>query len=91
MNSCCRVALHVAESDGALLHVGSSDAAALSVGGEVYGGHVPAYEGEYTVTPSEQEQTLETSGKRLAQNVIVEPIPSNYGRISYSGSVITVW
>lgn len=27
----CRVALHVAESDGALLHVGSSDAAALYV------------------------------------------------------------
>jgi hypothetical protein len=91
MNSCCRVTLHVAESDGALLHVDSDNAAALFVGGEVYGGHVPAYEGEYTVTPSEQEQTLETSGKRLAQNVIVEPIPSNYGRISYSGSVITVW
>ena len=89
--NCCRVALHVAESDGALLHVGSSDAAALSVGGEVYGGSVQPYEDDYIVTPSEQEQTLETSGKRLAQNVIVEPIPSNYGRISYSGSVITVW
>lgn len=85
------MALHVAESDGALLHVGSSDAAALSVGGEVYGGNIQPYEDDYIVTPSEQEQTLETSGKRLAQNVIVEPIPSNYGRISYSGSVITVW
>lgn len=85
------MALHVAESDGALLHVGSSDAAALSVGGEVYGGNIQPYEDDYIVTPSEQEQTLETSGKRLAQNVIVEPIPSNYGRISYNGSVITVW
>lgn len=91
MNSCCRVSLHVTESDGALLHVDSDDAAALSVGGEVYGGNIQPYEDDYIVTPSEQEQTLETSGKRLAQNVIVEPIPSNYGRISYSGSVITVW
>lgn len=85
----CRVALHVAESDGALLHVGSSDAAALSVGGVIYSGE--SYDGEYTVTPSEETQTLQTSGKRLNQDVIVEPIPSNYGRISYSGSVITVW
>lgn len=81
MNSCCRVTLHVAESDGALLHVG----------GEIYSVETPPYEGEYIVTPNENTQTLETRGKRLAQNVIVEPIPSNYGRISYSGSVITVW
>ena len=47
----CRVALHVAESDGALLHVGSSDAAALSVGGEVYGGNIQPYEDDYIVTP----------------------------------------
>ena len=91
MNSCCRVTLHVAESDGALLHVGSSDAAALSIGGEIYSVETPPYEGEYIVTPNENTQTLETRGKRLAQNVIVEPIPQNYGRISYSGSVITVW
>ena len=45
------MALHVAESDGALLHVGSSDAAALSVGGEVYSPDI--YRGEYEVTPSQ--------------------------------------
>lgn len=87
----CRVALHVAEAGGASLHVDSGNTAALSVGGEVFGGNVPQYEGEYQVTPSDFLQTLDTSGKRLVQNVIVEPIPSNYGRISYSGSVITVW
>lgn len=87
----CRVTLHVAESDGALLHVGSSDAAALSIGSEIYSVETQPYEGEYVVTPSEETQTLPTARKRLEQNVIVEPIPSNYGRISYSGSVITVW
>ena len=72
--NCCRVTLHVAESDGALLHVGSSDAAALSVGGEIYSVETPPYEGEYIVTPNENTQTLETRGKRLAQNVIVDPL-----------------
>ena len=91
MNSCCRVTLHVAESDGALLHVDSENAAALSIGGEIYSVETQPYEGEYVVTPSEETQTLPTARKRLEQNVIVEPIPSNYGRISYSGSVITVW
>lgn len=89
--SCCRVTLHVAESDGALLHVGSSDAAALSIGADIYSVETQPYEGEYVVTPSEETQILPTARKRLEQNVIVEPIPSNYGRISYSGSVITVW
>ena len=87
----CRVALHVTEPDGALLHVGSDDAAALSIGGEIYSVETPPYEGEYLVTPSEFTQTLQTARKRLEQNVIIEPIPSNYGRISYNGSVITVW
>ena len=84
----CRVALHVAESDGALLHVGSSDAAALSVGGEVYSPDI--YRGEYQVTPSQSEQVLETADKLLRENVVVAPIPYYYGLITYNGSIITV-
>lgn len=48
------------------------------------------YEGQYTVTPSEQKQTLYTSSKTLAQNVIVNPIPSNYGKITWDGHTLTV-
>ena len=87
----CRVALHVAEADGASLHIGGDDAESLHIGAEIYSVETQPYEGEYVVTPSEETQTLPTARKRLEQNVIVEPIPSNYGRISYSGSVITVW
>ena len=90
MNSCCRVTLHVAESDGALLHVDSDNAAALSVGGEIYSVETPPYEGEYVVTPSEETQTLPTARKRLEQNVVVAPIPYYYGLITYNGSTITV-
>ena len=56
----------------------------------VMGGGIP-YTGEYTVTPSEDEQVLQTRGKALSQNVTVAPIPSNYGRIAYDGTQIMVW
>ena len=39
---------------------------------------VPEYEGEYTVTPTEETQTLETNGKILGDNVTVNSIPSEY-------------
>lgn len=48
------------------------------------------YQGEYRITPNRQTQTLNTSGKYLQNNVVVEAIPSNYGLITYNGSEITV-
>lgn len=54
------------------------------------GGVVPKYTGEYEVTPTQQTQTLLTEGLKMTANVVVNPIPSNYGKITYNGSVITV-
>lgn len=48
------------------------------------------YTGDYTVTPSKEEQVLETKSKLMRENVIIEPIPSNYGLITWNGSVLTV-
>lgn len=48
------------------------------------------YDGPYAVTPSAEEQTLNTANKMLASNIVVNPIPSNYGLISWDGVVITV-
>lgn len=48
------------------------------------------YTGDYTVTPSAETQTLSTEGLMMTSNVTVNPIPSNYGLITYNGSVITV-
>ena len=87
--SCRRVRLHVLQPESVHLAVGADGGMALAVGAEIYASS--AYHGDYSVTPTNQAQTLPTARKRLEQNVIVEPIPSNYGRISYSGSVITVW
>lgn len=50
----------------------------------------PYYDGEYEVTPTQETQTLYTTGRTLANDVVINPIPSNYGLITWNGSVLTV-
>ena len=50
----------------------------------------PTYTGETTVTPSEEEQTLLTDGFLMANNITINPIPSNYGLITWDGSKLIV-
>ncbi len=50
----------------------------------------PTYEGAYDVTPGDAAVTLETAGLVMARNVTINPIPSNYGRITWNGSTLTV-
>lgn len=55
---------------------------------------VPIYPETYTgameVTPSAEEQVLLTKGLMMPDHVHINPIPSNYGLITYNGSIITV-
>lgn len=51
---------------------------------------VDDYTGEYEVTPSAEAQTLQTNGLRMLDNVTINPIPSNYGLITWNGSTLTV-
>lgn len=48
------------------------------------------YTGEYEVAPSQETQTLETNGLRMTDNITINPIPNNYGLITWNGSIITV-
>lgn len=49
-----------------------------------------AYAGPTTVTPGPEAQTLNTSGLMLPDNITIEPIPNNYGLITWDGSTLTV-
>ena len=51
---------------------------------------VPDYTGEYIVTPSQETQILAATGMRMTNDVTIDPIPSNYGLITWNGSIITV-
>lgn len=48
------------------------------------------YTGPYEATPTQSEQVFQTNGKVLIENFTVNPIPSNYGLITWDGSVLTV-
>ena len=70
-------------TDGVNLAVGLG--AAYSVVEKEY------YEGAYTFTPSDETQTIPTVDKVLREDIVINPVPSNYGRITYNGSAITVY
>lgn len=48
------------------------------------------YDGPYEFTPAQSTQTALTENRVLLENIIINPIPSNYGLITYNGSVLTV-
>lgn len=52
-------------------------------------GGVP-YDGPYEVEPSDAEQVLRCEERTMARDVVIAPIPSNYGLVTWNGSVITV-
>lgn len=51
---------------------------------------LPVYTGETVVTPSTSEQVLATAEKVVTRNIVINPIPSNYGLITWNGSTLTV-
>lgn len=48
------------------------------------------YDGPVEVTPTQETQTLATQGLFVDENIVINPIPSNYGLITWNGSVLTV-
>ena len=62
----------------------------FNIGGHAVVQQPPLYEGSRIFTPSSQEQVIPTKDTRLDGNIKIKPIPSNYGLITWNGSVITV-
>lgn len=50
----------------------------------------PPYTGAVTVTPGETAVVLRTANTTLTGDITVEPIPDNYGLITWNGAVLTV-
>ena len=48
------------------------------------------YAGSYSVTPTQETQTLATNGLHMTADVTVNPIPSNYGLITHNGFGIMI-
>ncbi len=54
------------------------------------GRSVPVYPGPTEFTPTTETQTIAVSGYRLKEDITINPIPSNYGLITWDGSTLMV-
>lgn len=48
------------------------------------------YDGPVRIVPGDTEQVLATADRYVQENIIIEKIPSNYGKITWNGSVMTI-
>lgn len=69
---------------------GNTDTLDACLNSTVYIPVVDVYEGPYEATPSRETQTLGTENLMMSRNVTINPIPSNYGLITYNGAILTV-
>ena len=51
---------------------------------------LPIYDGPAVIIPTEDDQIIATEGKHVLSNITVEKIPSNYGRVTWNGSYLTI-
>ena len=61
-----------------------------AIGASYHMGKDAPYTGPYQFTPSAQQQVIPTAKTAVDQDIIIDPIPSNYGLITYNGAFITV-
>ena len=78
---------HAGCADASVLHELDAETGVFMV---IREGALPAYTGAVEVTPSEERITLATGNTTVFSDIVINPIPSNYGRISWNGSVLTV-
>lgn len=86
------VPMTIAE-DGARIALGvseSTEALSMSLGVSVNTVAGEHYEGQTEFTPTAERQTISTAGLIMDGDIYVEPIPSNYGLITWNGSYIRV-
>lgn len=51
--------------------------------GNRVGGEIINYEGEFEATPTDKVQVFHTGGKMMGNDFIVNPIPKEYGLVTY--------
>ena len=51
---------------------------------------VETYDGPYEFTPTADTQTIEIDHKMATANIVINPIPSNWGLITWNGATLTV-
>lgn len=84
------ITLTVSTNDAVTLNVAGSESVGLAAEPHIVVDRSTIYDGAYEWTPSESVQTIEIADKKALDNIIINPIPQNYGLITWNGSTLTV-
>lgn len=68
----------------------SEETIGMDIGAAYSMSNAAPFEGSYEYTPSGQAQTIEIADMRATQDIVINPIPNNYGLITWDGSTLTV-
>lgn len=88
--ACCSVRLSVSEDAYALKACERVQRIGVTESTELRLVDYPTYEGDAEFTPSETAQVIPTAGHLVLSDMTINPIPSNYGRVTWDGSTLTV-
>ena len=66
----------------------SSMTGTITIGGA---SDLPEYDGSYAITPTDEPITLNTAYRIPVENIIINPVPQNYGHIAWNGSYLSVY
>lgn len=72
------------------MDVATQDNVEMAIGATYVMGTGTPYTGRYVFTPTTETQTVEINGKTATRNITINPIPNNYGLITWNGSTLTV-
>ena len=84
------IKLTVMTDESAVLNIANSESVGLNAEPHIVIDSTEIYDGAYEWTPSESVQTIEIANKKALDNIKINPIPSNYGLITWDGTTITV-
>lgn len=84
------IKLTVITSETATLKVDGPEAAELTAESSILIDRSTIYEGAYEWTPSAEAQYIPIADQKATENIKINPIPSNYGLITWDGSILTV-
>lgn len=84
------IKLTVMTDESAVLNIERGESVGLIAEPSIVIDSTEIYDGAMEWTPTQSTQTIEIADKKALGNITINPIPSNYGLITWNGSTITV-
>lgn len=84
------IKLTVMTDESAVLNIEQGESVGLIAEPHIVVDSTTVYDGAYEWTPTQSTQTIEIANKKALEDIIINPIPQNYGLITWNGSTLTV-